>query len=85
MEVKTTGRRLQYWLADVCWWAFTIFFCASAAAAFLAIALFLLAELHCKWSPEARRCVIEYQRAHADELPLCGGGGGAFSSLGCRR
>lgn len=32
----------------------------------VALAAFLAAELHCKWNPEARRCVVEEQRSEGD-------------------
>lgn len=43
---------------------------AFCLAAVLAVCLFLLAEVHCKWSPQAPRCLVEYQRENPPSEPV---------------
>lgn len=69
--MEVTGRRS---IDQICWEVAVVVFAggvvAICLAAVLAVCLFLLAEVHCKWSPQTPRCLVEYQRDNPPPAPV---------------
>lgn len=61
-------------LDQICWEIAVVVAAGGVVAiclvAVLAVCLFLLAEVHCKWSPQAPRCLVEYQRDNPAPEPV---------------